>query len=199
MDIVSCDEKGVEKIATLYENGGIIAFPTDTVYGLGCDPFNSYSITKIFELKNRDGGKKFPILGVSKNELEKIVEFNSDADKIAENFWPGQVTMLLPIRKEVTNKIENNGKLAVRVPGNECVLSILKKCKLIVGTSANISGEKSILDSDELKIKLPQVDILVDGGKIVSSGESTIIDFVNGELIMIREGSVSKEKIEKVL
>ena len=199
MDIVTCNEKGIEKIVTVYENGGIIAFPTDTVYGIGCDPFNSESISKIFELKNREGGKKFPILGASKNELEKIVKFNSNAERIAERFWPGQVTLLLPIRKEIVNMIKNNGKLAVRVPGNECVLSILKHCKLIVGTSANISGEKSIVDSNELKIKLPKVDVLVDGGKIVSSGESTIIDFVNGELKMIREGSVSKENIEKIL
>ena len=199
MEIVSCDKKGIEKIVTAYRNGEIIAFPTDTVYGLGCDPFNSKSTSKIFELKNRDGEKKFPILGISKNELEKIVEFNSNANKIAERFWPGQVTLLLPIRKDIVDKIENNGKLAVRVPGNECVLSILKHCKLIVGTSANISGEKSILDSTELKMKLPNVDVLVDGGKIVSSGESTIIDFVNGELKMIREGSVSKENIEKIL
>ena len=199
MEIVSCDEKGIEKIVEVYEKGGIIGFPTDTVYGLGCDPFNNDSTSKIFELKNRDGGKKFPILGITKNELEKIVEFNSDAEKIAETFWPGQVTLLLPIRKEIENKIENNGKLAVRVPGNECVLSILKHCKLIVGTSANVSGEKSILDSKDLKIKLPNVDVLVDSGKIVSSGESTIIDFVDGELKMIREGSVSKENIEKLL
>ena len=119
MEIVSCDEKGFEKIVEVYEKGGIIGFPTDTVYGLGCDPFNNDSTSKIFELKNRDGGKKFPILGITKNELEKIVEFNSDAEKIAETFWPGQVTLLLPIRKEIENKIENNGKLAVRVPGNE--------------------------------------------------------------------------------
>ena len=199
MEIVSCDEKGIEKIVNVYENGGIIAFPTDTVYGLGCNPFNSDSTSRIFELKNRDGGKKFPILGISKNELEKIVEFNSNAEKIAENFWPGQVTLLLPIRKEIASKIENNGKLAVRVPGNECILSILKHCKLIVGTSANISGEKSIVDSNELKVKLPEVDVLVDGGIIVSSGESTIIDFADGEVKIIREGSVSKENIEKIL
>jgi len=199
MEIVSCDEKGIKKIVELYQIGGIIAFPTDTVYGIGCNPFNSDSISRIFELKNRDGGKKFPILGISKNELEKIVEFNLDAEKIAEKFWPGQVTLLLPIRRDVSNKIENNGKLAVRVPGNECILSILRHCKLIVGTSANISGEKSILDSNELKKKLPEVDVLVDGGKIVSSGESTIIDFENGELKMIREGSISKESIERIL
>ena len=199
MDIVSCNDKEISKIVRSYKNGDIIAFPTDTVYGIGCDPFNKDSIAKIYELKKRDGEKRFPILGISKKELEKIVEFNSDAEKISEKFWPGQVTLLLPIRKEVSKKIESNGKLAVRVPGNECILSILKQCKLIIGTSANISGEKSILDSNELKIKLPKVDVLIDDGKIVSAGESTIIDFVDGELKMIRVGLVSKEDIEKVL
>ena len=199
MDVVSCDENGISKIVKSYENGEIIAFPTDTVYGLGCDPFKKDSIAQIYELKKRDGRKRFPILGISKVELKKIVEFNSDAEKISDMFWPGQVTMLLPIKKEISQKIENDGKLAVRVPDNECVLTILKECKLIVGTSANISGEKSILNAYELKIKLPKVDILVDGGKIVSQGESTIIDFVDGKLKMIREGSVSKKEIEDIL
>jgi len=199
MDIVTCDKDGIRKIIKSYENGEIIAFPTDTVYGIGCDPFKKDSITKIYELKKRDGEKRFPILGISKMELEKIVEFNSDAEKISQKFWPGQVTLLLPIRKEISEKIESNGKLAVRVPDNECVLSILKKCKFMIGTSANISGEKSILDSNELKMKLPEVDVLVDGGKILSSGESTIIDFNDGELEMIREGSVSKQEIENIL
>jgi len=157
------------------------------------------SIERIYELKRRDGEKRFPILGASKEELEVIVEFNSDAEKISQKFWPGQVTLLLPTRKEISDKIENNGKLAVRVPGEKCILSILKQCKLIIGTSANISGEKSILDSNEFKNRLPEVDMLIDGGKIVSLGESTIIDFIEGKLKIIREGSVSKEEIEKIL
>ena len=199
MKITLCNEHGINQITEAYKKGNIIAFPTDTVYGIGCDPFKKDSITRIFELKKRDGEKRFPILGISKEELEKIVEFNSDAEKISEKFWPGQVTLLLPIRKDVSEKIENNGKLAVRVPGNKCILSILKQCKLIIGTSANISGEKSILDSNEFKIKLPEVNTLVDGGTIVSEGESTIIDFINGELKIIREGSISKEEIENIL
>ena len=199
MDIVSCDEFGINQIVESYKNGKIIAFPTDTVYGIGCDPFNKNSISRIYELKRRNGEKRFPILGLSKMELEKIVEFNLDAEKISEKFWPGQVTLLLPIKKEMNEKIESNGKLAVRVPNNECILSILKKCKLIVGTSANISNEESISDSSEFKTKLPGIDILVNGGKIISSGESTIIDFVGDELKIIREGSISKDKIESIL
>ena len=199
MNIISCDEYETNCIIDAYENGKIIAFPTDTVYGIGCDPFNKDSISKIYNLKKRNGEKRFPILGLSKIELEKIVEFNSDAKKISEKFWPGQVTLVLPIRKEITEKIENNGKLAVRVPNNECILSILKQCKLIIGTSANISGEKSILDSNEFKTKLSEIDLLVDGGKIISSGESTIIDFIDNEFKIIREGSISKDEIEKIL
>ena len=199
MNIVNCDENGINKIVNAYENGQIIAYPTDTVYGIGCNPFNKDSISKIYDIKNREGEKRFPILGFSKKELEKIVEFNTIAEKISEKFWPGQITMLLPIRKEITQRISNNGKLAVRVPNNECVLSILEKCKLIVGTSANISGEKSILDSNECKAKLPEIDVLVNGGRITSLGESTIINFVEDELEVIREGSISKQDIEKIL
>ena len=199
MNVVNCDENGMNKIVNAYENGQIIAYPTDTVYGIGCNPFNKDSISKIYDIKNREGEKRFPILGFSKKELEKIVEFNTIAENISEKFWPGQITMLLPIRKEMSQRISNNGKLAVRVPNNECVLAILEKCKLIVGTSANISGEKSILDSNECKTKLPGIDILVNGGKITSLGESTIIDFVDDQLKVIREGSISKQDIEKTL
>ena len=199
MNILSCDEEGINQIVKSYKNGKIIAFPTDSVYGIGCDPFNKDSITRIYELKKRNGRKRFPILGLSKMELEKIVEFNSDAEKISKRFWPGQVTLLLPIRKEITSKIENNGKIAVRVPDNSCILGILNQCKLIIGTSANISGEKSILDSNELEIKLPEVDILVNGGKIISSGESTIVDFIDNKLKIIREGSISKDEIMNAL
>ena len=199
MDIVTCNESGINQIMDAYQEGQIIVFPTDTVYGIGCNPFNKHSISRIYNMKKRNGGKRFPILGFSKNDLKNIVEFNSKAEKISDQFWPGQVTLLLPIKKEITGQIENNGKLAVRVPNNRCVLSILKQCKMIIGTSANISGEESILDSRECKTKLPEIDILVDGGIIKSSGESTIIDFVGDKLKIIREGSVSKNDIEGIL
>jgi L-threonylcarbamoyladenylate synthase len=199
VDTVTCNEEGISQIIEAYQNGRIIAFPTDTVYGLGCNPLNKDSVSRIYDLKKRIGEKRFPILGFSKKDLKKIVEFNPKAEKISERFWPGQVTLLLPIRKEISKQIENNGKLAVRVPNNECVLSILKQCKLIVGTSANISGEKSILDPNECKTRLSEIDILVDGGRIKSLGESTIIDFVDNEIKIIRKGSVSKDEIEEAL
>ncbi|MDA0756224.1 MAG: L-threonylcarbamoyladenylate synthase [Crenarchaeota archaeon] len=199
MNIVNCDKNGIKDILDAYQNGQIIVYPTDTVYGIGCNPFNKDSVSKIYDIKKREGNKKFPILGFSKKELEKIVEFDTTAEKISEKFWPGQVTLLLPIRKEMIKKINNDGKLAVRVPNNKCLLAILEQCKLIIGTSANISGEGSILDSNECKTKLPGIDVLVNAGKITSLGESTIVDFVDNQLKVIREGSISKEEIEKIL
>jgi len=199
VNIVNCDKNGIKDILDAYQNGQIIVYPTDTVYGIGCNPFNKDSVSKIYDIKKREGNKKFPILGFSKKELEKIVEFDTTAEKISEKFWPGQVTLLLPIRKEMIKKINNDGKLAVRVPNNKCLLAILEQCKLIIGTSANISGEGSILDSNECKTKLPGIDVLVNAGKITSLGESTIVDFVDNQLKVIREGSISKEEIEKIL
>ena len=199
MDIVTCDKEGINHVVKSYKSGEIIAFPTDTVYGIGCNPFNKESITKIYELKKRDGKKRFPILGFSKTELKNIVDFSLDAEKISQKFWPGQVTILLPIKEKIIEKIDNDGKLAVRVPDNKCTLAILKQCKLIIGTSANITGEESILDASEFKTRLPKVDVLMDGGRISSSGESTIIDFVDDELKIIREGSISKDEIRNVL
>ena len=74
MDIVTCNEQGISQIVEAYQNGQIIAFPTDTVYGLGCNPLNKDSVSRIYDLKKRSGEKKFPILGFSKKDLEKIVE-----------------------------------------------------------------------------------------------------------------------------
>ena len=82
MNIISCDGNGINQIVEAYEKGGIIVFPTDTVYGIGCNPFNRNSVSRIYEMKKRSVEKKFPILGFSKYELKKIVEFNSNAEKI---------------------------------------------------------------------------------------------------------------------
>ena len=90
-------------------------------------------------------------------------------------------------------------KVAVRVPDNQCVLSLLKECKLLVGTSANISGKPSLLDSKDCKQSLTNYDILIDHGKIQSEGESTIVEINDDKLNMVRNGSVSKEEILDVI
>jgi len=196
MKKVSCDSSGIKVAAKSIETGGIVVYPTDTVYGIGCDPYNSDAINRIYEIKKRDKTKLFPILGYSKQVLENIVEFNEMANTIAKKFWPGQLTIILPIKDEKlhgdTNNVESIG---VRVPNNQCVLSLLKECKLIIGTSANISGKEAITDPNKFDEFNQDFDIFLDGGKIQSSGASTIIEIKNDELKIIRKGSISEHEL----
>ncbi|MEK6956699.1 MAG: L-threonylcarbamoyladenylate synthase [Thermoproteota archaeon] len=196
---VSCDKKGVEIAVTSIHNGGVIVFPTDTVYGLGCDPYNHEAVKKIYKIKKRESSKLFPILAYSKKELSDIVVFDEKSNKIAEKFWPGQVTLVLKIKdKKIKKSMNAQSKIAVRVPNNSCALALLKECKLLVGTSANISGMRSFTNADDCLENISGYDIFVDGGTITSSGESTIVEVDDDKLAIHREGAVSKMEIMKL-
>lgn len=193
---VNCDSDGINTTVKSIKEGKIVVFPTDTVYGIGCDPYNKEAVEKVYRIKNRKQGKLFPVLGFSKNELEKIVNFNEKANKIAEKFWPGQLTLILPLKDEKLKTSMNlENKVAVRVPNNSCALAILEQCNLIIGTSANVSGMESFVDPDECEKNISDYDVFVDSGKISSKGESTVIEISEDEVVVHRKGSISKEEI----
>ena len=195
---VKCDSEGIDIAITSIKRGGIVVFPTDTVYGIGCDPYNQNSIKSIYQIKNRNPSKLFPILGLSKKELSKIAFFDERANKIAEKYWPGEITLVLKLKDEKLKKIlKLDEKIAVRVPNNPCILSILKECKLIVGTSANISDSKSFRDPEECIRNISGYDLFVDGGIISSKGESTVIE-IDKEIKVLRNGNISEEEIRKI-
>ena len=196
MNKVSCDDDGIKTALQSLRNGGIVVFPTDTVYGIGCDPYNKDSVDKVYKIKKRDRAKGFPILGYSKEDLEKIVEFDKLANKIVKRFWPGQLTIILPlIDEELKKSLGMNDKIAVRVPDNKCISSLLKECKLIVGTSANISTTSSFVEPKECGDSITGYDLLLDGGLINSSGESTIVEIKNNKIKILRQGVISEEKL----
>ena len=178
------------------KDGGIVIFPTDTVYGIGCDPYNKNSVSLLYKIKKREKTKPFPVLGYSKKELEKIAVFNSLATKIAEKFWPGPLTMILNVKDaDIQKSLELENKIAVRVPDNTCILSLLKECKVLVGTSANISDETSLIDPNDCETKISNYDLLIDGGTITSKGESTIVEIDGDKVKIVREGSVPEKEI----
>jgi len=192
---VKCDQEGINIAVKTIKNGGTIVFPTDTVYGIGCDPYNQNAIKSIYQIKNRVHSKSFPILGLSKKELLEVAIFDEKANKIADKYWPGQITLVLKLRDKKLKQILNlDDKIAVRVPNNECVLAILKECKLIVGTSANISGSQSFNNPEECVRNISGYDLFVDGGIISSKGESTVIE-IDKELKVKRKGVISEEEI----
>ncbi len=193
---VNCDEQGIEKALEIFNQGGIVVFPTDTVYGIGCDPYNKEAVRKIFEIKSRGISKQLPVLVYSKEIAEKIVTFDETSKRIVEKFWPGALTIILKLTDEKLKESLNlNEKIAIRVPDHKCTLELLKKCNFLVGTSANISGQRSFTDPDECFKNIQNFDIFVDGGIISSKSESTIIEINDGEIDILREGRISKEEI----
>jgi len=197
---VKCDSEGINTAKKILEKDGVIIFPTDTVYGIGCNPYSTKAIQRIYQIKKRDETKPFPILGYSKDELNKIVFFDEKSSRLIDKFWPGKLTLVLKLKdQKLKETMSLSDKVAVRVPNNKCVLSLLKECKLLIGTSANTSGTPSLIDSKDCNEQLSNYDILIDYGRIQSDGESTIIEINNGELNVIRIGSISEEEILDVI
>ena len=196
---ISCNNVGIQKAAQIINKGGIVIFPTDTVYGIGCDPYNQKAVLSLYKIKKREKTKPLPVIGYSKKELEKIAEFNDKAEKIAEMFWPGAITLILKVKDENIKKSLGLGKkIAVRVPNNQCALSLLKECKLLVATSANISGTTSLTDPNDCKRDLNGYDLLIDGGILSDNGESTIVEIDGNKIKIVRSGSVSEEELKKL-
>ena len=193
---VNCDKEGIEKASQIINQGGVVIFPTDTVYGIGCDPYNKASIEKIYKIKSRYITKSVPVLTYSIEMAERIAKFDQLTKKIVKKFWPGPLTIILKVTDEKIKKSLNlENKIAIRVPDHKCTLELLKKCNYLVGTSANISGDVPYTNPKECLKKMQDYDVFVDGGIITSNGESTIIELENEEIKIIREGSLTKEEI----
>jgi L-threonylcarbamoyladenylate synthase len=194
--ILPCNDESVEKAFKILQNGGVIVFPTDTVYGIGCDPRNKDAVKKIYEIKGRDKVKQLPILAYSKEDIKEIAVFDAKSEELADKFWPGPLTLILKIKDmDISKALELKDRVAVRVPGHFCARKLLQRCRLVVGTSANFSGEPSFGDPKELADKFTGYDILLDGGKIENSFESTIVEVTGNELKIVREGKIKSESL----
>jgi len=197
---VKCNRGGVVKASKIIKNGGIVVFPTDTVYGIGCNPYNKEAIQRIYKIKLREISKSLPILAFSKEVAAKIVEFDKNSEKIAQKIWPGPLTLILKLTDEKLKASLNViDKIAIRVPKHQCVLELLKKCNFVIGTSANISGTGPFRNPQECYQNIHDFDLFLDGGIITSEGESTIIEFEEGKLKIHREGVLTRMEILKIL
>ena len=124
---VNCDKEGIEKASQIINQGGIAIFPTDTVYGIGCNPYNKDSVRKIYEIKSRDISKPFPILVYSKEIAETIAFFDEFTKKIVEKFWPGTLTIILKLTDEDLKRSLNlTDKIAITVTINPPTIKVHK-------------------------------------------------------------------------
>ena len=176
-------------------------FPTDTIYGIGCDPYNDNAVRRIFAIKGRDEQKPLPVLAYNANHAEKIASLGQAGSALAEKYWPGALTIVAPVADRKISKAVTAGfnSLAVRVPSNNCILSLLSHCGFLVGTSANLSGQKPLKTAQEvLASSLDGYDALLDGGPAEKGIGSTIID-ITGEPKILREGAIDSEEVLRVI
>jgi len=197
------ENNAIESCANIVKNGGVIVYPTDTVYGIGCNPFNDKAVERIFLVKHRVAEKALPVLSASLIDLEKIVEVSDKVKRLARSFWPGPLTIVCPLsnRSIAPRLTANKSSLAVRIPDNPCTLSLLKLSHYLVGTSANISGQASAKSPSQINTaSLTSFDALLDGGTLNKYSHSTIIRFDDDEtLTVVRNGPISKSDIAAAL
>lgn len=199
--VYRCSGDAVARCASVVRSGGVIVFPTDTIYGIGCDPYNDSAVERIFVIKGRDEKKPLPVLASSVKDAQKLVSLGEAGRVLAEKYWPGALTIVAPIAdQKISYRVTAGSKtLAVRVPANRCVLSLLEHCRYLVGTSANLSGGKPLKSAQEvLDSLLDGYDALLDGGQIEKGIESTIVD-ITGRPKILREGAVKSKEVWELL
>ncbi|MCS7163508.1 MAG: L-threonylcarbamoyladenylate synthase [Thermodesulfovibrio sp.] len=192
MKVVKAEEIDIVEVLKILENGGVIIYPTETLYGIGVKYDNKKALKRVFDIKKRPEEKSFPLI-VNLQHLELIVDFiPSLAKKFMEKYWPGPLTLLLPAKKNLSKRITKDNKVAVRMPGESFALKLIQASKFpITATSANISGyPASDCIEDAIKyFKDSDIDLLIDGGKLPGI-PSTIVDVTVEPPKIIRKGAI---------
>jgi L-threonylcarbamoyladenylate synthase len=197
MQILSASKDNILTVSRIVRMGGLIVYPTDTVYGLGCDPFNVRAVKRVFKVKD-EREKPLPILASSIGHIEKIASLSPMVEKIARRFWPGPLTLIVP-RKPVLPEVVtcNLNSVGVRVPNHDVALQLINLSNgLLVGTSANKTGKKTPQTAHEAARQLgEEVDAVLDGGPATLGVSSTVADLTTKNPIILREGPINFKKI----
>lgn len=196
----------LEVIKNELNNDGIIIYPTDTVYGVGASIDSLKGLQKIYEAKERKFNSPLIALLSKVEYIEKIAIIDEEKkiiiDKLAREFWPGALTIILNKKENVPDIMVSNGEtVGVRIPALKLAQDIIESVGgILPTTSANISGEKTPRSFEELSEKFKErVEVIVDGGKSPLGIESTILDLTKTLPKILREGAIKKETIEKVI
>lgn len=190
----------IEEGVKVLQNGGVIAFPTDTVYGLGADAFNSGAVAKIYEIKDRPRHLQLPLLIAQVERLPILADpVPQIAWFLARRFWPGGLTLVLPGAHSVPAHLAHHPTIAVRVPDHPVPLTLIQRLgNPIVGTSANISGQANALTADEVRQQLGEkIDFIIDGGRCPGSKESTVVDVTGESPAILRQGIIASHEIDQ--
>ena len=198
----SGDVESLQAAAAVIRGGGVVAIPTDTLYGLAADPFSAAAIARLFEVKGRSAGRAIALIAADVDQvIAQVGPLPATARRLATAYWPGPLTMLLARPASIPAElVGGSDRVGVRVPDHDIARDLCRACgRVLTATSANISGEPASNDPDHIARVFAEsgVDLLLDAGKSPGGAPSTIVDVLDdGVLHLIRPGAIEWEEIE---
>jgi L-threonylcarbamoyladenylate synthase len=195
------EEETILKAVGAMETGGIVVYPTETVYGLGTNAFDKKAVEKVYAIKSRGSLKPLSVAVKNLDEAERFAVFSNLALKVAKKFLPGPLTLVLPIKDHRLEPVSAGRKtVGIRIPDNIVAMELLNSANFpITATSANLSGrEEPITANDVINQIGDEVDFILDAGKCGGGVPSTIVSVINDQIKIIREGAIPEEEILKI-
>ncbi|MDD2922295.1 MAG: L-threonylcarbamoyladenylate synthase [Anaerolineales bacterium] len=194
-EILSAGE--IQAALNVLQNGGLVAFPTDTVYGLGALAFDDAAIKSIYAAKNRPVEKAIPILVAEPSDLEKVADSIPHMARIfAARFFPGPLTITVPKKDTLPQSVSATPIVAVRIPDNAHARALLRAAGPMAVTSANISGQASPVTAQEVYDQLGgRIPLILDGGKTRGGIPSTLVDCAGETPVILREGPITLDQL----
>lgn len=186
---------------SILNQGGLIVFPTDTVYGLGGKYDNPEAIQKIYEVKGREQTKALAVLIGELSQIPLVAEFVSNLGmKLTNHFWPGGLTVVVQKNSKITTALSKDNSIGIRIPNDAFVRQLCREVGPLANTSANLSGFPNTTNVYEVIDQLgDRVDLVIDNGECKGGIPSTVIDCRDDQLKILREGIISRKQVESFL
>lgn len=195
------DKSALAHAIEILEKGGTIAFPTDTVYGLGAMVFQPNGIERLYQIKKRDQTLSIPVLLGQTEDIEIVTDDPGQAVyRLAGRFWPGPLTLVIPRRSIIPKQIGPTPTIGVRIPNHPVALALLQKAGPMAVTSANLSGGENTHTAEEVLAQLEgRVALILDGGRTPGGVPSTVVDLTGADINILRAGPISEGEIREAL
>lgn len=183
------------------QNGGLVAFPTDTVYGVAANPFNPAAIERLYEAKIRETNKAIAVLIGDLDQIPLIArEVTDSANRLARRFWPGALTLIVPRVQSLPDVLSSSSSIGLRMPDHAFALALLQRAGPLATTSANLSGGANTTTAAEVLAQLDgRIELLLDGGKTPGGVPSTVVECTQTEIKILRQGAITADQIQIVL
>jgi L-threonylcarbamoyladenylate synthase len=195
------DPQAIDQAIQTLESGGLVAFPTDTVYGLAARLFDPAGIDRLYAVKGRDSAKAIPVLLSSPDELPQVTTgMNPAARRLAQRFWPGPLTLVVPRCPDLPENLSNLPTIGVRMPDHPLALALMRRSGPLAVTSANQSGGENTCTAQEVLAQLGgRIELILDGGRTPGGSPSTVVDCSGAELAILRQGPITAADLQQAL